>query len=434
MIQALGLPIWANLDRCAGCPPSGAGDRYHRSVTDPVRDPAALRAALEGVEPAAKADPESVRIVHAPGRVNLIGEHTDYNLGFVLPVAISLGITIALVPTTDRRVELTLGETGERGGFDLDRIGERTGGWIDYVAGTAWSLQEAGARLSGFRGYLMSDLPTGAGLSSSAALELATAWALAGDGMPNLEPLPLARIAQRGENAYVGVQSGLMDQFASSCGVRGSALLLDCRSFDWQPVPLLPDLRLVVCHSGVSHRHDGSAYNDRVAECNRAVAAIAAAEGPGIRTLRDVDAAMLARDRHLLDPVAARRAEHVVLENDRVLATKAAMQRGDEPAIGRLFAESHASMRDLFEISVPELDALVDIATATPGVIGSRMTGGGFGGCTVNLVRSGSVDAFRATIEREYPRRTGREPRIWKVDAVDGAGPLTTASAHTAPA
>ena len=389
-------------------------------------DPAALVDALAAIEPLGPADRDRVRVVHAPGRVNLIGEHTDYNQGYVLPVAISLGISIATLPTDDRRVGLTLSETGERGTLDLDRIGERSGSWIDYVAGTAWALAGAGVESRGFRGLLASDLPTGSGLSSSAALELVSAWALAGDRPPALDPLDLARVAQRGENGYVGVQSGLMDQFASSCGIAGSALLLDCRSLDWRPVPLPPDLRIVVCHTGSTRRLDGSSYNARVAECARAVAGIAAVEGPGVRTLRDVTAEMLARHGDRLDDIARRRAEHIVAENDRVLATERALLDDDESAIGRLFAESHASMRDLFEISSPELDTLVEIAVSVPGVIGSRMTGGGFGGCTVNLVRPDAVEALRAAVGRDYPPRTGRTPRVWVVEAVDGAGLLRT--------
>jgi galactokinase len=387
-------------------------------------DPIELVEALAALEPRRAADRSLARVVHAPGRVNLIGEHTDYNQGYVLPVAISLGISIATLPTDDRRVSLTLSETGEQGDLDLDRIGERSGDWLDYVAGTAWALAEAGVASRGFRGLLASDLPTGSGLSSSAALELVSAWALAGDRAPVLDPLALAQVAQRGENGFVGVQSGLMDQFASSCGVAGSALLLDCRSLDWHPVPLPTDLRLVVCHTGSTRRLDGSSYNARVAECARAVAGIAAVEGPGITTLRDVTADMLARHGDRLDDVARRRAEHVVAENDRVLATERALRAGDEPTIGRLFAQSHASMRDLFEISSPELDALVEIAVAVPGVVGARMTGGGFGGCTVNLVRPDAVALLTAAVGRDYPARTGRTPRVWVVEAVDGAGLL----------
>ncbi|MBF6606737.1 MAG: galactokinase [Chloroflexi bacterium] len=390
-------------------------------MADLARDRASLIAALMESEPVAAVEPDRIRVVHAPGRVNLLGEHTDYNQGFVLPVAISLGISIALVATDDRRVELTLAATGERGVVELDAIGDRRGTWIDYVRGTAWALIEAGLPVHGFRGLLASDLPAGSGLSSSAALELASAWALSGGEPPPSDPLGLARIAQRGENVYVGVGSGLMDQFASSCGVAGAALLLDCRSLEWHAVPIPPDLRIVVCHTGSTRRLNGSSYNARVAECRRAVQAIAAVEGPAVATLRDVDAAMLARNADRLDPIARRRAEHIVAENGRVLEAEAALRSDDAGAIRELFAASHASMRDLFEISSPELDALVEIASPVPGVIGARMTGGGFGGCTVNLVRPEAVERLREAVERDYPARTGRSPRVWEVDAVAGA-------------
>jgi galactokinase len=381
-------------------------------------------AALMAAEPRLASDREAIRIVRAPGRVNLIGEHTDYNDGFVLPAAIDLGIAIAYVPTGDRRVELSLAATGERATLDLDAIGGRRGTWADYVAGTAWALAEAGQPLTGFRGALAADLPRGAGLSSSAALELVTAWALAGRDPPVLEPLALARVAKRAENAYVGVESGLMDQFASACGVAGSALFLDCRTLEHRAVPLDADLGLVVCHSGVTHRHDAGEYNTRRTECQRALAALAALEGMPLGALRDVDGAMLRRHRAQLDPLERRRAEHVVGENARVLETETALRSGDLAAVGRLFAESQASMRDLFEITTPEIDALVAIAVAVPGVLAARMTGGGFGGCTINLVRPDAVARLRAAVERDYVTRTGRTPRIWAVEAAAGAGPV----------
>lgn len=392
-------------------------------MTDSLaRDPAALIARLAAVVPGV--DPVGARVVRAPGRVNLIGEHTDYNLGFVLPVAIDLGISIALVPTDDRRVELTLAATGERDGFHLDRIGRRKGGWIDYVAGTAWALAEAGVRTRGFRGLLASDLPAGAGLSSSAALELAAAWALCGGDEPPLPRMELARTAQRAENAYVGVNSGLMDQFASAFGEPGAALLLDCRSLEHRTVPLpLDEVSLVVCHSGSPHRLESSAYNERRAQCEAAVAAIAAVE-PGIASLRDVTRAMLERWGDRLDPIVRRRAEHVVAENDRVLATVEALDRGDLAAVGRLFAASHASLASLYDVSSRELDALVEIATGVEGVIGARLTGAGFGGSTINLVRRGREDALRTAIEERYPRRTGLRPRVFQVRAAAGAGLL----------
>lgn len=390
-------------------------------------DADALASALAASDPSAAADRGGVRVVRAPGRVNLIGEHTDYNEGYVLPVAIDLGIAIALVPSDDRRVEITLAATGERAGFDLDAIGPATGAWIDYVAGTAWALREAGAATRGFRGLLASDLPQGSGLSSSAALELAAAYALSPDETPALDRMVLAQTAQRAENAYVGVNCGLMDQFASAFGEVDRALLLDCRTLEHRAVPLpLDEVALVVCHSGSPRRLEASAYNERRAQCDAAVAAIAAVE-PGVRALRDVTPEMLARIREGLDPVTFARAEHVVTENERVGEAVEALAGGALAEIGRLFAESHASLRDRYEVSSPELDALVDIAAGTPGVVASRLTGAGFGGCTINLVRHDAVGRFRDDVMREYPARTGLVPRVFEVRPAAGAGPVKVA-------
>ena len=284
----------------------------------------------------------------------------------MLPAAIDLEIRIAYVPTADRRVELTRLDDGERDAFDLDDAPPRRGRWLDYVVGTAWALAEAGLPLTGLRGVIASTLPPNAGLSSSAAIELASAWAMLHASAPSVDPFALALICQRAENGFVGVQSGLMDQFAESCGVAGSALLLDCRSHDWRPIPLPGDLVLVVCHTGSPRHLDGSAYNLRRSQCEAAVAELARTD-PAIRSLRDVtlEALVAARDR--LDPVAFRRAEHVVTENARVEATVAALAAGDLAAVGRLFAESHASLRDRFEVSSPELDAMVEIASSVAG-------------------------------------------------------------------
>jgi galactokinase len=393
-------------------------------VNERVAEPAALRAALLQHEPAARdADPARIRLVRAPGRVNLIGEHTDYNLGYVLPAAIDLEIRMAVVPTDDRRVELTRLDSGERGGFDLDGDRERDGSWVDYVAGTAWALGEAGLPVTGLRGVIASDLPENAGLSSSAAIELASAWALLGPAAAAVDRLHLARICQRAENGYVGVMSGLMDQFASSCGVADHALLLDCRSLDWRSVALPPDVRLVVLHTGSPRKLDGSAYNERRAQCDAAVAELARTD-PSVRSLRDVTPAMLAGARDRLDPVVVRRVEHVLTENQRVLEVIAALEAVDLATVGRLFAEGHASLRDRYEVSSPELDAMVEIAGAVPGVLAARMTGAGFGGCTVNLVRADGVEGLAAAVEREYPARTGLTPRILPVRAAPGAGQL----------
>ena len=384
-------------------------------------EPDALVDALIAHEPRVAASRADIRIVRAPGRVNLIGEHTDYNDGFVLPAAIDLEIRIAYLPTDDRRVELDRLDGGERDGFDLEVGRPKAGTWLDYVAGTAWALGEAGLPLTGLRGVIASTLPPNAGLSSSAAIELASAWALLHDAAAGVDRFRLARLCQRAENAYVGVQSGLMDQFAESCGVAGSAVLLDCRSHDWRAIPLPADVELVVCHTGSPRHLDGSAYNERRSQCEAAVAALAAID-PAIRSLRDVTPVLLAAAGDRLDPIARRRADHVVSENERVLATLAALAAGDLATVGRLFAESHASLRDDFEVSSPELDAMVDIAAGVPGVIAARMTGAGFGGCTVNLVRPDAIGALRAAVDTRYPALTGLTPRVFAVQAVDGAG------------
>ncbi len=390
-----------------------------------VIDPDRLRDRLRALEPAAAAGPDdAIEVVRAPGRVNLIGEHTDYNDGLVMPAAIGLEIRMAIVPTADRQVTIVLDDTGEAGTLNFDAIGPPTRTWIDYIAGTALALAEDGRPLRGFRGLLASNLPRGAGLSSSAAIEMAAALALLGQEAAG-PPEPRALAGQRAENRYVGVQSGVMDQFASAAGVADHAILLDCRSLAWHPVPLpLDECALVVCHSGSSRKLETSAYNDRRADCERAVAAIAAIE-PSVRSLRDVDAALLRRAADRLDPVAARRAQHVVEENARVLDVERALAARDLAALGRLFAASHESLRDLYEVSSPELNALVAIAAATPGVVGARLTGAGFGGCTINLVQRDAIAAFRTAVERDYPARTGLTPTVLAVDAVAGASFVT---------
>ncbi|MBA3435659.1 MAG: galactokinase, partial [Chloroflexi bacterium] len=318
----------------------------------------ALRASLAELEPeAVRAAPDGVVVVRSPGRVNLIGEHTDYNDGFVLPAAIDLEIRICFVATDDRRVELTRLDTDERLGFELDAIGSPREEWIDYVAGVAQALAERDVPMRGLRGVIASDLPISSGLSSSAALELGAAWALAVE-RPPLEPMEMALVGQRAENSHVGVRSGLMDQFAVAFGERGAALLLDCRSREHETVPLpLERARLVVCDSQAPRELANSAYNERREQCELAVAQLRAA-GEVVDSLRDVDMLMLDRHAARLDPVARARAHHVVAENERVLATVAALRQGDLAAVGRLFAESHASLRDLYQVSSAELDAL----------------------------------------------------------------------------
>jgi galactokinase len=355
--------------------------------------------------------------------VNLIGEYTDINQGLVLPAAIDREIRIACIPSGDRRVELTRLDNDDRGIFELDVPRERSGTWLDYVAGTAWALAEAGLPTGGLRGVIGSTLPENAGLSSSAAIELASAWALLREAAAGVDQLALARVCQRAENGYVGVQSGLMDQFASSCGAAGAALLLDCRTTEWRPVALPDGLSLVVCNTGSPRRLESSEYNIRRAQCEAAVEGIQKLD-PSVRSLRDVSPELLAAARATLEPVVARRAEHVIAENERVLATLTAFEANDLDAVRELFAASHASLRDLFEVSSPQLDALVEIAVAVPGVVAARMTGAGFGGCTINLVHHDAVEALRDAVIAEYPARTGLQPIILPVSAAAGAGPL----------
>ena len=291
------------------------------------------------------------------------------------------------------------------------------------MAGTAWSLAETGAPLKGLRGVVASSLPPNAGLSSSAAIELASAWAMLDDVAPQVDPLTLARLCQRAENQYVGVQCGLMDQFAEACGVAGSAVLLDCRSLEWRPVPLPEDIRLVVLHTGSKRTLDGSEYNLRRSQCEAAVAAIAR-DDSAITSLRDVKLFHLSAARTRMDPVTYRRAEHVVTENLRVAETVTALESGDLAEVGVAFAASHKSLRDRFEVVSPELDAMVEIALTVPGVVAARMTGAGFGGCTINLVRPEAIEVLRTVVERDYPVRTGLQPMVLPVQPVAGASRL----------
>jgi galactokinase len=390
------------------------------------RRAAALSARLEslpGMRPGPKPS-GPVRLVRAPGRVNLIGEHTDYNEGLVLPAAIDREIWLAFQEWDRPEVELTSAEFDDTRSFSFDGLSPQTRGaksWIDYVAATAWAMREAGLPIRGFRGVMDSTIPIGSGLSSSAALEMASSWALAVPGAPRPDPGAMAAIAQRGENRYVGVNCGIMDQFASAAGKAGNALLIDCRINQFTTAPMPAALSLVVCETGSSRKLEASAYNTRRSECELGVKLIAERE-PGVKALRDVDEAMLERNRDRLPEVVARRCEHVVREDARVMATVAALRDGDLDALGRLFAASHASLRDLYEVSSPELDAMVDIAVSVPGVVGSRMTGAGFGGCTVSLVEHGAEEALREAVLARYQKRTGLEPRVYIVAAVDGAG------------
>jgi galactokinase len=365
------------------------------------------------------------QIVRAPGRVNLIGEHTDYNGGLVLPMAIDLETRIEFSSTADRIVDVVRADTGERAVIDLDQRSTpetgRRGDWTDYVAGTAWALEQAGGKARGFVGLLRGNLPLGQGLSSSAAVELASAWALSAGVPPLSDRMAVALACQRAENEFVGVPCGILDQFAVAFGVRDAALLLDCRSLEHRPVALPAGASFLLAESGVMRELRGSGYEQRRRECEAAVAALAAID-PSVRSLRDATPGLVEQARDRLGERLLRRARHVVTENDRVLVAVRAFEADDLAAAGRAFLASHASLRDDFEISVPAVNRLVEVAAAVPGVHGARLTGGGFGGAVVVLAEAGAADAVAAAIRAGYATPAGHEPVVRQVRASDGAG------------
>lgn len=357
-------------------------------------------------------------IVRAPGRVNLIGEHTDYNDGFVLPMAIDYDVRIAASVRSDRTVHLYSVDLDRRDTFSLDgirRAGDRPT-WADYVRGVADVLQCEGHILRGFSAAISGNVPQGSGLSSSAALELAALTALRLLNALDIDPLHAALLCQRAENEFVGVRCGIMDQMIAALGKAGCALLIDCRSLELEAVPLPADVSIVVVDSGGRRGLVESAYNERRSQCEDGARLM------GVPGLRDVPVEMFAEHRDKLPATVARRCQHVIAENQRVLDSAAALKRGDTSSLGVLMNASHESMRDLFEISTDEIDALVSIQQNTPGCLGVRLTGGGFGGCTVALVENGAVPGVLEAVRTRYRARTGRTPNIYICRAADGAG------------
>ena len=356
---------------------------------------------------------QTPRLFGAPGRVNLIGEHTDYNDGFVLPAAIDLATIAAIAPRSDRKLCVHSAAFARTMEFDLDDPSPTPrGDWSDYVRGVALFLEDAGHALVGADLMLDGDLPMGAGLSASAALEVAAGFALCGVSGAMIDLTELALCCQRAENEFVGMRCGVMDQLISCRAVAGYALLLDCRSLEARRARVDPCARLVICNTMVHHELASSAYNARREECERAVALLA---GPldGVKALRDVSRDQLARHAARLPDLILRRARHVVGENARVLRAASALETGDLVEFGRLMNELHRSLRDDYEVSCPELDLMVELAREVPGVYGARMTGGGFGGCTVNLVEAECVERFRATVGRAYGDARKLTPRIF---------------------
>ena len=361
---------------------------------------AALRATVgSAFETAFAGTPDC--LVQAPGRVNLIGEHTDYNDGFVLPCAIGFHVLVAARARADDTVRVIAADhAGELDEFSLaaEIVPHPTALWPNYVRGVVKTLQERGFALRGADLAIAGNVPQGAGLSSSAALEVAVGHAFKSlQGLAPLSAADVAQVGQRAENRFVGVDCGIMDQLASACGVAGHALLIDCRSLDVRPVPMPPDVALMIVDSRVQRGLVGSEYNRRRAQCE------AAARHCGVAALRDLSIAGLMERAAGLDDVTFRRARHIVSENQRVLDAAAALARADMPALNRLMAESHASMRDDFEITVPAVDRLAAILQDAIGTAGgARMTGGGFGGCVVAVLPQRLLDLARAAVQTHY--------------------------------
>jgi galactokinase len=361
-------------------------------------------------------------IVSAPGRVNLIGEHTDYNDGFVFPVAIDRATYIAARPRDDRMVHVVAADLNDEDQFSLDSIEHsQAHPWSNYIRGVAKGLVVAGHALRGANMLVTSDVPRGAGLSSSAALEVGVGYVFQTLNRLNILGEELALLAQGAENNFVGVKSGIMDQFISALGQPGHALLIDCRDLSYRPVPIPDGTQIVVCDSHLERSLAASAYNQRRQECDEAVR-LFKQWYPKILALRDISVAQFQQHETDLPEPVRRRARHVVGENDRALRGAQALEAGDVATFGRLMNDSHASLRDDYEVSVPPIDALVAAAQAVPGCYGSRITGAGFGGCTVSLVEQHAVEQFRADVAAAYHAHTGRDATIYACRASGGVG------------
>lgn len=353
-------------------------------------------------------------IVRAPGRVNLIGEHTDYNLGYALPMAIDRAMWIALRPNQRMTVELASVKFDAVTRFSLEKI-KHSSDWSEYVRGMAWALQAGGYQLQGWDGVLVSDVPVASGLSSSAALELVIArsfWALSRWEWNNLE---IVRIANKHENEWMGLKSGILDQMASAFGEHGKALLLDFQQLTVEPYPMPEGIVVVVMDTRVPRGLVDSAYNERVEECRQA------AEYLGVDSLREVSLAMFTAKQAGMDDLLLRRARHIITENTRTLQAAACLARGDMTTLGQLMNESHTSLRDDYEVSCQELNLMVDLALQQPGCLGARMTGGGFGGCAIALVEAQAAEQLTEIVSCLYQQETRIEPELYICVAADGA-------------
>ena len=392
----------------AGAVSGGAAGRY--------RDPESVTSAFR------QTFGETPRLFAAPGRINLIGEHTDYNDGLVLPAAVDLHTWMAAAPRSDRRLNVVLGPESGPLEIDLDRLEpDGSGGSAEYLKGVAWALQSEGVAVGGCNLVVGGNIPLGGGLSSSASLELTLAVVLTALAGGELTRERLATLCRRAEAEFVGMPCGVMDQYAVALGRRGHALRLDCRSLECELVPIPDRARLLIVHSGVSHRLQASEYGRRREECARAVDRLRARRSD-VQSLRDLGLDELERLSADLDPVLRRRCRHVVTENRRVELACRALLDDDLETLGALMDASHASLRDDYEVSCSEVDSLVEIARNEPGVLGSRMMGGGFGGCTISLVEADALERVAVAIVRSYGELLGRPPWMHVAGPADPAG------------
>lgn len=359
-------------------------------------------------------------LYRAPGRVNLIGEHTDYNDGFVMPAAINFFTWLAISQRSDSTINIRSRAFSEPVTIVLNGDLRPRHAWSDYVVGIIDQIRQSGKKLAGADILIQSEVPMGSGLSSSAAIEVAAGFSLLSTNQYAVDRTELALLCQRAENLFVGMRCGIMDQFISCNGTVDHALMLDCRSLDFRLLPLSPSSRMVICNTMVKHEHASGEYNKRRDECETGVLMLREFF-PEIRALRDISVRQLEQYREKLPETIYRRSRHVVTENDRVQRAAKALEQHDMKQFGTLMAQSHASLRDDYEVSSRELDLMVEIANRQPGIVGARMTGGGFGGCTINLVEASQAESFRDNVAREYKMATGLSPEIYISTAAEGA-------------
>jgi galactokinase len=366
-------------------------------------------------------------VVRAPGRVNLLGEHVDYNDGFVLPIAIDRATWLAFSPSNTDQTTLVALDLSEEVSFTLETLAPKTDAtgqqlppWALYPAGVMWALQEAGLETPALNGVYSSNVPQGSGLSSSASVEMAFALAWQTLGRWKRTPMGRALLGQKAENRYVGVNCGIMDQFASACGEQDRLLYLDCRSLEWQTLPLPNEVAVVIADTKMRRALTSGEYNKRRADCEEAVR-ILSAKVPGVRSLRDVSVETFNEYASQLPERVEKRARHVVEEIERSMRVIPLLKQGDMVEFGKLINQCHTSLRDLYEVSIPELDAMAEVAQSLQGCYGARLTGAGFGGCTVNLVAREHAQAFSSALAAGYETETGLSPEIYICSSSNGA-------------